>query len=252
MIESNKVKEKLKAGENTAGAIMGIYSPAIVEMLGHAGYDFIIIDDEHGAYSWSELEDMIRTARLVDLIPIVRTDYNPSSIQKVLDRGAYGIQIPMVNTKEDAELVVQRAKYPPAGRRGTAFSMRAAGYGYDSGKSFMDKSDDNILISVHIETPEAVKNFEEIVSVPGIDIAFIGPTDLSVNMGYKDGAGHPEVQEVINSLYTKSKKSGIHMGTIATSKEDLASAFEKGASFVSVVTTAMLKKNFDEVLRGAE
>lgn len=82
---ANRVKEKLARGEPSIGCITGIYSPALVEMFGHAGYDFIVIDDEHGAFGWLQLEEMIRTAQLAGLVPIVRTDYDPSSIQKVLD-----------------------------------------------------------------------------------------------------------------------------------------------------------------------
>ncbi|TCP30945.1 4-hydroxy-2-oxoheptanedioate aldolase [Scopulibacillus darangshiensis] len=245
----NMVKEKLKKGEPSIGCILGLYSPALVEMFGHAGYEFIVIDDEHGAFSWTELEEMIRTALLVDLVPIVRTNYDPSSIQKALDRGALGIQVPMVNTKGDAETVVDRATFPPKGKRGTAFSMRAAGYGYHGGKRFMDASDENILISVHIETSEAVENFEEIMSVPGIDIAFIGPTDLSVNMGHKaDGDNHPEVLKKIDLVYEKARILNAYVGTIATNKEEVKKAFQKGALFVPVVATSVMKNAFNGVL----
>ncbi|MGY4690740.1 HpcH/HpaI aldolase family protein [Salibacterium sp. K-3] len=249
----NKVKEKLVHGKNTTGMIMGIHSPAFVEMIGHAGYDFLIIDDEHGAYSWRDMEEMIKTALLVDLVPIVRTDYNASSIQKVLDRGALGVQVPMVNTRKDAEQVVQRAKYPPRGKRGTAYSMRAAGYSFFGGKEYMDAADANTLVAVHIETPEAVDNFEDIVQVPGVDIAFIGPADLSVNMGYKEeGPAHPEVQQVIRGLYEKGRKLGVKIGTIAGSREGVQQAHHDGASFVSVVMTVVMKKALNDVLESQD
>ncbi|SDI01199.1 HpcH/HpaI aldolase family protein [Alteribacillus bidgolensis] len=246
-MQKNKVKEKLKKGELTVGVITSLYSSALIEMLGYAGYDFIVIDDEHGAYSWSEIEELIRTSLLVDLVPIVRTNYDQSSIQKALDRGAFGIQVPMVNTKQDAEIVVERAKYPPKGKRGTAFSMRAGGYGYKSGKEFMDIADENTFISVQIETPEGVENFEEIINVPGIDMVFIGPTDLSVNMGYKNGSNNPEVQKTISELYKKSKKAGMPVGTIASSKGSIKEQINNGASFVSVVLTTVIKNALDEV-----
>ncbi|MBM7571230.1 HpcH/HpaI aldolase family protein [Aquibacillus albus] len=248
MLLKNKVKQNMNEGKPSVGVIIGIYSPSLVEMFGHAGYDFIIIDHEHGVYGWTEMENMIRAAHLVDLVPIVRVDYDPSSIQKVLDLGALGIQVPMVNSKEDAENVVRRAKYPPIGTRGTAFMTRAAGLGYFGGKAFMDASDDNIIISAHIETPEAVDNLEEILQVPGIDIAFVGPFDLSVNMGYKEGINHPKVVQTIDYVYEKAKKNKIPVGTIANTREAVQEKIEKGTLFIPVVATEVMRTAFDAIL----
>lgn len=245
---TNKVKEKIQKQELTQGAITSLYSPALVEMLGYAGYEFIVIDDEHGAYSGSEMEDMIRTSQLAGIVPIVRVSYDASSIQKALDRGAFGIQVPMVNTVEDAEKAVSLAKYPPRGSRGTAFSMRAAGFGFLNNGQFMDDSDDNILVTVQIETMEAVGNFKEIMSVPGVDMAFLGPTDLSVNMGYKKNIGGPEVQETLDSLYEQAEEMNVPIGTIATSQAGTEAVADKGAVFVSLVLTTLIKKSLNESL----
>ncbi|MEK4023934.1 MULTISPECIES: HpcH/HpaI aldolase family protein [unclassified Sporosarcina] len=234
------LKEKISSGENTIGIFVGIYSPAIVEMCGHANFDFIVIDDEHGAFSYSELENMIRTAELVNLVPIVRVSYDDSSIQKALDRGAKGLHIPMVNTKEDALQVIQRAKYPPIGNRGAAYSHRAARYGKDVGENFLDSSNEQLLISVHIETPEAVRNFEEIMSVEGIDLAFLGTTDLSVSMGYRDGIHHKEVKDAISQVYEKAKKINVPIGTVANSVDAANQAFEDGAVYVVSVGTTLI------------
>lgn len=245
---TNKVKEKIQKQELTQGAITSLYSPALVEMLGYAGYEFIVIDDEHGAYSGSEMEDMIRTSQLAGIVPIVRVSYDASSIQKALDRGAFGIQVPMVNTVEDAEKAVSLAKYPPRGSRGTAFSMRAAGFGFLNNGQFMDDSDDNILVTVQIETMEAVEHFKEIMSVPGVDMAFLGPTDLSVNMGYKKNIGGPEVQETLDSLYEQAKEMNVPIGTIATSQAKTEAVTKKGAVFVSLVLTTLIKKSLNDSL----
>ncbi|MCT2536121.1 aldolase/citrate lyase family protein [Aquibacillus koreensis] len=244
----NKVKENLKNKKPSIGVILGIYAPSLVEMVGHAGYDFIIIDDEHGTYSASEMENMIRTALLSDLVPIVRVDYDKSSIQKALDRGALGVQVPMINTKEEAVEVVRRAKYPPIGKRGTAPMTRAASFGYDAGKDFMDRSDENIVVIVHIETPEAVRNIEEIVRVDGIDLAFVGPYDLSVNMGYKEGIDHPEVNKAIDFVYEKAKENHIAVGTVANTKERIDKTFRKGALYIPVVATEVIRKGFSDLI----
>ncbi len=242
---NNNVKDKIFNGEPVLGCFMGFYAPAIVEMMGYAGFDFIVIDNEHGWFNPAEMENMIRAAEVSGIAPIVRVDYDNSSIQKVLDRGALGIQVPMVNNKEDAERVVRRAKFPPTGQRGTAYSTRAARYGKDGGKTYLDSADDNILIAVHIETPEAVKNFEEIMSVQGIDVAFIGPLDLAINMGYKDeGPKHPEVQRVINNLYERAHKKGIKIGTLASTQSAIPQVLNKGANYVVTVITALLTEAF--------
>ncbi|MDF2678970.1 MAG: hypothetical protein K0R47_160 [Brevibacillus sp.] len=246
---NNVVKQKLKNGEKAVGAFLGIYSPEMVEMLGYAGFDFLVIDDEHGAFSPRDLENMIRAAERVDLVPIVRVSYDPSCIQKALDRGAKGIQVPMVNTKEDAELVVKKAKFPPIGQRGAAFITRPARYGKDQGKEYLDAADDNILVIVHIETPEAVANFDEIISVPGIDMAFIGPTDLSISMGYKEeGAKHPEVQKVMNQLRDRALQKKMPLGTIAASPNGVRQELQSGTSFIAVIITSVLMSAFTGVV----
>ncbi|MFE7084186.1 HpcH/HpaI aldolase/citrate lyase family protein [Priestia megaterium] len=246
------LREKIENREKVAGVFLGIYSPAIVEMLGYSGFDFIVIDDEHGAFSYSELENMIRTAELVGLTPIVRVSYDASSIQKALDRGAKGIQVPMVNTKEDAIQAVKRAKFPPLGERGAAFSHRAAHYGKKAGKEFFECSNKELLVIAHIETPTAVDNFEEIMSVPGIDMAFLGSTDLSVNTGYLDGPHHLEVQEAISSVYKKAEKLNVPVGTVAGTQEVMSQEYEKGAVYVGVVGTAMLNSAFSSFAKTAE
>lgn len=246
---SNPVKEKILTGEAALGCFVNFYSPTVVEMLGNAGYEFIVLDNEHGWFNPAEVENMIRAAEGVGLVPIVRVDYDNSAIQKVLDRGAKGIQVPMVNTKEDAERVVHRAKYPPVGQRGAAYSTRAAMYGKFGGKRYLDQQDDDVLITVHIETPEAVENFEEIVSVPGIDVAFIGPLDLAINMGYKeDGPKHPEVQKAINGLYEKAKAMNVPVGTIAGGAATVSKVMDKGVLYVATVITSLLSATFAEVV----
>jgi 2-keto-3-deoxy-L-rhamnonate aldolase RhmA len=246
----NEVKRKLTNGEKVLGCFIGTYSPNLVELMGYAGFDFIVIDDEHGAFSHSEIENMIRSAESVNVVPIVRVSYEPSSIQKALDRGAKGIQVPMVNTREDAEKAVQKAKFPPRGSRGAAYSHRAARFGKDSGKTFLDESDENILVIPHIETLEAVENFSEIMSVDGIDLAFIGTTDLSVNMGFKEeGPKHPEVQKVVNILYKKAKEKNIMIGTVASDSSSVQDGYERGATYVGVVAISIILKTMEKIVK---
>jgi 4-hydroxy-2-oxoheptanedioate aldolase len=246
----NKVKQKILNGEKVLGVFIGMYAPALIEMIGYAGYDFVVIDDEHGTFSHSEIENMIRTAELVDLVPIVRVSYDASSIQKALDRGAKGIQVPMVNTKEDAELVVKRAKFPPLGQRGAAFAIRPARYGKDGGVDYFNEADENVLTIVHIETPEAAANIKDIMNVPGIDMAFIGSTDLSVNMGYKaEGAQHPEVQRLISELYRTGQENGFAIGTVAANASGAEKGFEMGACYIGLTGTSVISNAFSQIVK---
>lgn len=252
-MKNNAIKEKIKSGEQVLGAFLGINSPPLVEMLGYAGFDFVVIDDEHGAFSASELENIIRTADSVGVVPIVRVSYDPSSIQKALDRGAKGVQVPMVNTKEEALEVVKRAKFPPYGNRGVSYSTRPARYGKDVGKPYIDESNENIMIIVHIETLAAANNFEEIATVPGIDLAFIGSTDLSVNMGYQlEGASHPEVKKVIDELFLKGKELDLPIGTVASNSAGANVAIDKGAQYVGVILNNVITSALNDVVSASK
>lgn len=244
---TKKLKEKILNNEKVLGGFVNSYNPSLVEMLGFNGYDFIVIDNEHGAFSQSEITEMIRAAKRTNTSPIVRTSYDPSSIQKALDNGAEGIQVPMINNREQAEIVVSQAKYPPVGMRGVAYSIPAAQYGKLSGRSYLDQANKDNLISVHIETKEAVKNFEEIITVNEIDIAFIGSTDLAVNLGY-DNPDHPEVQSVILELFEKAKNHDIKMGLVASDSASMVKAFEQGASYVAIVTNKVIMSALQEVI----
>jgi len=246
----NILREKLTRGELTLGLFVPFYAPSLVEIIGYAGLDFIVIDNEHGAFTDGQIEELIRAAELTGVDPIVRVSYDNAGIQKALDRGAKGVQVPMVNTKADAEAVVRKAKFPPYGTRGTAYSVRAARFGNDSGKEYLEAANRNTLVSVHIETPEAVKNFDEIISVPGIDIAFIGPTDLSVTMGYQaEGPTHPAVQSVIKELLRKGKEKGIIMGIMAFGIDDIGRCAGEGASFVTLVASGLISAKFKEMVK---
>lgn len=246
----NQLKEKLGRDELALGLFVPFYAPNLVEMIGYAGLDFIVIDNEHGCFADSEIEELIRAADLTGVTPIVRVPYGAAGVQKALDRGAKGVQVPMVNTKEDAEAAVRRAKFPPRGTRGAAYSVRAARFGMDSGKDYLDAADKNTLVVVHIETPEAVKNFDEIISVPGVDIAFIGPADLSVSMGYKaEGPSHPEVRAVIEDLIRRGREKGVLMGFMASGIDDIGRCEDLGVRYVTQVASALIMAKFKEMVR---
>lgn len=247
------MKNKLKNGEIVTGCFLGFYSNEVVEMLGHAGFDYVVIDNEHGAYSWEQVENLVRSAELTNITPVVRVAYDPSDVQKALDRGAMGIHMPMVNNKEDAETLVRRAKFPPMGQRGTAYSVRSSKYGYDKGQDYLQSSNEEIFLAVHIETPQAVENIEEIIAVPGIDLCFVGPTDLSVTMGYaKEGPNHPEVQKAMNDVLRKCRDKGMPVGTLTGNAQGVEDRLAWGAQYISVGITSLFSSAFENIVNIAQ
>ena len=248
----NPLKEKMLRGEAAAGVFVNFYAPPLVEIIGYAGVDFIIIDDEHGAFTYPQIEELIRAAELAGTVPLVRVSYDAAAIQKALDRGAMGVQVPMVNTRADAEAAVKRAKFPPLGTRGTAYSVRAARFGEDKGKEYLDAADNNTLVVVHIETPQAVANFAEIASTPGVDVVFVGPTDLSVSMGYKaEGPSHPAVKSVIQDLFRQGREMGVIMGTLASGPDDVKRCADEGAKYITTVASGLIAAKFKELAKAA-
>lgn len=243
----NLVKEKIKSGQKVLGTFVNFYSPSLVEMIGYSGYEFVILDNEHGAFSAMELENMIRAAEIVQLVPIVRVSYDLSSIQKALDRGAKGVQVPMINNEEEAKSVVNSAKYPPLGYRGAAYSIRPAHFGLKKGQTYLQKANEDVLIIVHIETSEAVENYDEILSVPGIDMAFIGPEDLSVSLGYLEGPDNSHVQDIISNLFKKGQEKGMAMGTVAGNTNGVITGFQRGACYVGLVANTIISSALREV-----
>ena len=238
------LKKRLLAGDKVVGTFIHIYSPAIVEMIGYAGFDFIVIDNEHGGFSDKELEHLIRAAELAQVFPIVRISSNDDSIQKALDRGARGLQIPMMNTACDAETVVKKATFPPTGQRGATYSIRPAKYGRLGGRDYLNQVNDDLLIIAQIEAQEGVNNFDEILSVPGIDVAFIGPLDLALSTGY-EGPKDPANVKQVKELAERANKIGKPAGTIAPTKEAIQDVIISGFSYVVGVTNAMFYESLD-------
>jgi 4-hydroxy-2-oxoheptanedioate aldolase len=215
-MRKNPLKVKLRSGQAMVGAFCNLPSPATVEMLGIMGYDFAIIDAEHGPIDVEACEHMIRAADASDIVPVIRVAVNlPQNILRYLDAGALGVQIPMVNTREETERVVASTKYPPEGKRGLA-ATRASGYGVGMGlPEYARMANEETLVVVQVETREALANVEEIAAVNLVDVVFLGPTDLSAALGHPGQATHPEVMTAIERAGNTILGAGKAAGTIA-------------------------------------
>jgi len=194
------------------GPFMKTSDPAMVEIAGFAGFDFVILDMEHGPVSLQQMQNMIRAAEVSGVTAVIRTrDRIPESISQALDIGAQAVQIPQVTTAEEALTVVQSAKYFPLGNRGVCRFVRAAGYSSVDRKEYFAKANTTQVI-IQIEGIIGIKNFDSILEVPGVDILFIGPYDLSQSMGLPGEIDHPDVVAVMKEFVRKANKANKYIG----------------------------------------
>ncbi len=232
----NHVKKMLLEGKKTAGAWAQISSPLATEIMSQAGFDWLLIDMEHGPGDIPTLLSQMQAMRGSCAIPIVRAPWNDFVILKrILDLGAYGVLIPYVNTQAEAQTAVRACKYPPEGIRGIAGSTRAAGFAQNS-MGYFTRANEEILIITQVETGEAAKNIDEILEVPGIDGIFIGPVDLATNLGYLGNPAEPEVQKVIAHIESKVLKSGKFLGTISSDWKEASALYERGYQMVTLMS----------------
>lgn len=236
----------------------GIPSPAIVEMCAYAGFDFVIIDNEHGTSGFETTENMLRAALASGMPAAVRCLEH--DIARTLDAGAGGLQIPMVSTPEHAARLVQLVKYPlPAssaglssvsGQRGAAFSTRAAGYGAFGGPEHVKNSNAGVALIVMIETPEGVANASAIAAVEGVDAVFIGPNDLAHSMGFENRWGDAPVQAAMKSAITAIAAAGKCAGVLALTPEEEQRYSAWGARYFATVTTGLIMRALKEAALG--
>ncbi|MDR2726382.1 MAG: aldolase [Deltaproteobacteria bacterium] len=206
-------RERLKSGKALLGPFVNLCHPAIMEIAGLAGFDFAIIDTEHGEISTDRALDMIRAAQLSGVSPIIRVYGNqPELIGKALDMGAEGVQIPMVCDKAGAAAALGAARFSPAGSRGCNRFVRAARYSHMGKDEFFGRSNDRTSVLVQVEGKEGLDNLEEILAVPGIDVLFIGPYDLSASLGIPGQVEHPLLLAAMDKTLALAQKAGVALG----------------------------------------
>ena len=236
---ASRIKEKLRRGEVSLGSWMSMAHVSIAEILAATGYDWVVVETEHTAIDVSEVLHLLIAIERHNAIPLVRLAWNdPIQAKAVMDSGAAGVLVPMVNTKEDAELAVRSVKYPPLGMRGVGLA-RAQGYGQRF-EEYVRSANEDSLVIVQIEHVEAVRNIDEILSVPGIDGTFIGPYDLSSSMGLAGALDHPDVQgakrRVLEATLARGLVPGIHLVHPGTAQRELTSCVAQGYRFIALGT----------------
>src|SRR6186997_1622257 len=194
-MKANRMKAKMLAGQPALGCSVMFPSPQIVEMLGHAGFDWVLLDCEHGSLSLADVEVMTMAAEAVGITAIARPRSNSNAdIQSVMDRGVMGVQVPHINTAEDARRAVASVKFGPGAARGLAAGTRPDSWGLGARMSdFAQQANAQSLVCVQLEHEAALRNIDAILAVDGIDVFFIGPSDLSQSMGYPGNPKAPPV-----------------------------------------------------------
>ena len=217
MTDLSQWKAKLKTTPQL-GCFITFASPAITEFTAQIGFDFTLIDNEHGCMNQETVEDMVRASQCANVPAIVRIPYNRAELgRRALDFGANGIQIPLIDTKLNAEEVASYSHFEPNGKRGVAFLTRAANYGMTiNKKSYLEQANENNLVVIHIETVEALNNLDEILAVDGIDVLFVGPGDLAISM----------------STLQKISDAGKIAGTYVNDSERAKQVIDCGAKYI--------------------
>ena len=210
-IRPNRVKEKLAAGD-LAYVISGLTSSDDIDIFGPNGFDGVWLEGEHGAVDASRIGDLTRACDLWGLTSITRVNRNDQGlIYRTLDCGSMGICVPHVNTKAEAQNVVDGAKFAPIGHRGMFTSRQ--GYGVDT---YFEEANGQTLVMVLIEDIAAVNNLDEILTVDHIDVFFVAPSDLATSMGHIGDLTHPDVQHTLDSALARIQEAGRVAGTLTT------------------------------------
>jgi len=229
----NAMKDKIRRGEVALGVSLMFPCAQLVEMLAYAGFDWVLIDCEHGSIGPADIEVMSMAADAAGITAIARPRSNAASdIQSVLDRGVMGVQIPHINTRADAERGVAAVKFGPGAARGLAAGTRPDCWGLGRRMpDFAAHANAQSLVCVQIEHQEAVANVDEILKVDGIDVFFIGPSDLSQSMGYPGDAKAPPVAAAIEQTLATILAAGKVPGMPATI-ETLGTVIGSGCQYV--------------------
>lgn len=242
MAITSSVKDRLKNHETVFGTFYKLNSPIATEMLGWAGFDFIVVDCEHSPIGYESTENIIRTAENVGLSTIVRVpSASEENIFHALDSGAVGVQIPNLTSVEQFRESVSACKYFPAGTRGLSRGTRNAMFGLwnEAEKPYVQAANDKSLVVVHIENKEMAERVEEICQIPEIDVVFVGPADMSQSLGIPGKSKDPRVVEIALHVIETAERYG-KAGGIAAGKDNMDMYIQHGARYIMYSSDAAL------------
>jgi 4-hydroxy-2-oxoheptanedioate aldolase len=240
-MRKNSLKEKLAQGQTVIGAFVRVASPTLVEICAYSGFDFVVLDAEHGPLGEESVEQLVRAAEASGIPALVRVPNSvPSTILRFMDTGAMGVHVPEVNSKEDAVAAVSGVKYQPEGHRGLA-GVRASGYGQlEPLTDYVRAANAETMVVAHLENIVGVRSIGEILDVQGLDVIYMGPVDLSNSLGIPGQTSDPRVQEAIAAAAKEVRDRGRVLGTIVRDVDSAKARVEQGYRYLLIGTEGLL------------
>jgi len=250
-MKTNPVKTKLRQGKPTFGTWLSLGNLHATRVLARMGFDWLTLDLEHSAIDWAHAATIFAAVADAGCVPLVRVpEGDHYCIKRVLDAGAWGIVVPMVDTVHEARVAIAAAKYPPQGTRSVGGGMHSLNFAAAAG-DYYERANDEILVVLQTESPTGVENAEEIYSLPGCDAIFVGPNDLRFQMRGPDGAmPTPEAHEdMIRRVIAAGKKVGTPTGIHAMTPEEALRRAGQGMQFIAVASDLrMLTESAKQIL----
>lgn len=240
---ANQLKKRIGEGKACYGVISPTKDPTVAEYIGLNGFDYYMIDGEHGAITASDIQPLIMACELTNCTPLARIrSVDTKLILQYMDAGIMGVMMPGIDNADDVRRLVDAIKYPPVGKRGLG-PIRASQYmqGKMSQEEYVHFANQETFVLPQIESMEAVNNLEELCSIDGVDGFIIGPRDLAMSMGFYDGPKHDEVAKMLDHIFDTIKKAGKFYGTVAGTSESAQALVDKGASMILNSVQGLLK-----------
>ena len=229
----NRMKQKLEAGEAVIGSVLSLPEPFVAEVMGAAGFDFLLVDLEHAPLSIYQLQTLLIAARPTESTLLVRAPWNdPVAVKQILDVGAEGVVLPWINNRDECEAAVAAARYPPEGIRG--FGPRRALRIHGGVDEYAHRANEGVLVLAQIERVEAVERLGEILTTPGLDGIMVGPADLALSMGYLHDRENPAVETQIRRILDGCREHGMPFGIFSGTAEKARKWVGLGARIATV------------------
>ena len=233
----NRTKQKMERGEPSLGFFVCTPEPTLIEIMGMTGFDYAAFDMEHGRLGIRDIENLVRVCDAVGLTPLVRIPYGDFNIAlRCLESGAQGIVMSHTCRGEDVRRLVQCCRYAPQGRRGFAVNTRTSDYGINDPKAYIRSANQNILVAAMVEDVEGVDNLDAILGENGLDLVFIGPGDLSNDMGHVCEFSHPEVLKTMDNIVQRTLRAGKQMAMFASEWEVARRYMQAGVRMIAYMS----------------
>jgi 4-hydroxy-2-oxoheptanedioate aldolase len=241
-IQPNRLKAKLQAGQPAFGVIATSDDPQLAELFGLAGFDYYLLDGEHGLLHPAQVVNVIRACERTNMTPLVRLgSKDPKLVLQYLDAGMMGIMMPDLRTPAELRMLVEAVKYPPIGKRGVGVSRASSYMAYSAqAPAYLTFANEQTVVIPQFEDPALLEILPDMLAQPHIDAVMIGPRDLSLNMGFADGPNHPEVQQMIDAVIGICHQAGVAAGLTATSREEGERQHGRGANMILAIAQPLI------------